>query len=155
MALSDYTKQRTLSLYFHSSKARFWTASKASLQVIENAMREDDETTATQLQSDLAIFGIYVSLATIVRNRTELGWNFRGSAYCQLIRYVNKDKRLQWARTYLHDNFDDVIWSDETTVQLETHRRLCYRKEGEKPRLKPRPKHPIKVHVWAGVGRYK
>lgn len=53
----------------------------------------------------------------------------------------------------MHDNFEDVIWTDETTVQLETHRRRCYRKEGEKPQPKPRPKHPVKVHIWAGISK--
>ena len=60
------------------------------LQMIESAMREDDETTATQLQAKLAAEGVYVSLTTIVRNRRQLGWIYRGSAYCQLIRNQNK-----------------------------------------------------------------
>ena len=127
--------------------------SPAIRQLIEDAMREDDETTATQLQAMLAQYQVYVSLATIVRNRQDLGWVYRGSAYCQLIRDANKEKRLTWAQDHLHDAFDDVIWSDETTVQLETHRRMCYRKEGEKPRPKPRPKHPVKVHVWGGISK--
>ena len=42
---------------------------------------------------------------------------------------------------------------DETTVQLQTHQQFCCRKEGEKPRLKPRPKHPVKIHVWAGISK--
>ena len=116
-------------------------------------MREDDETTATQLQAKLADHGMYVSLVTILRNRRLLGWIYRGSAYCQLIRSVNKEKRLEWARNHLHDNFNDVIWTDETSVQLEAHRSFCYRKEGMKPRPKPRPKHPIKVHVWARISK--
>jgi transposase len=127
--------------------------SPAIQQLIEQAMRKDDETTATQLQAILASRLIYVSLSTIVRNRRELGWTFRGSAYCQLIRHANKQKRLNWAQTNLHDDFNDVIWSDETTVQLETHRRYCYRKEGERPIPKPRPKHPTKVHVWAAISK--
>ena len=44
-----------------------------------------------------------------------------------------------------------MIWSDKASVQLETHRRFCYRKGGEAPVLKPRAKHSIKVHVWAGI----
>ena len=48
--------------------------SPAVQQLIETAMREDDETTATQLQTILASYQIYVSLATIVRNRRELVW---------------------------------------------------------------------------------
>lgn len=122
-------------------------------RLIEVTMRADDETTATQLQAILAARGIYVSLATIVRNRSMLGWIYRGSAYCQLIRQQNKVKRLLWAQANLHDSFDDVIWTDESTVQLENHRRFCYRKEGEKPRTKPRPKHPVKVHVWGGISK--
>ena len=52
-------------------------------QLIEGAMRSDDETTATQLQLQamLAPRHIYVSLSTIVRNRSELGWTYHGSAY--------------------------------------------------------------------------
>ena len=45
----------------------------------------------------------------------------------------------------------DVIYTDETTVQIETHQRTCCKKKGQKPRYKPKPKHPFKVHVWAGI----
>ena len=127
--------------------------SAAALEVIDTAMKEDVELTATQLQSKLAAKGIYVSLTTILRNRKQLGWVYRGSAYCQLIRNVNKQKRLEWAQANLHDTFENVIWSDKSTIQLDTHRRFCCRKEGERPRLKPRAKHPIKVHVWAGISK--
>lgn len=71
------------------------------------------------------------------------------SIYCQLIRLQNKDKRLAWARAHINDDFENVIWTDETTVQIETHKRYCYCKEGQKPR----PKHPTKVHVWAGISK--
>ena len=67
-------------------------------QIIETAMQEDDETTATQLQTKLADHGIYISLATILRNRRLLGWVYRGSAYFQLIHIVNKQKSLEWAK---------------------------------------------------------
>ena len=122
------------------------------LSTIEEAMREDDETTASQLQHRLYEQGIDLSLTTILRGRRQLGWTYRASAYCQLIRDTNKQKRLQWARDHLRDDFVNVIWSDETSVQLEAHKRFCCRKKGERPRPKPRPKHQVKVHVWAGIG---
>ena len=34
-----------------------------------------------------------------------MGWIYRGSAYCQLIRDVNRQKRLEFAMAYIHDNF--------------------------------------------------
>ena len=49
--------------------------------------------------------------------------------------------------------FDNVIFTDECSVQLDNHSRLCFRKRGHVRKFKPRPKHPIKVHVWAGISR--
>ena len=70
---------------------------------------------------------------------------------------MNRHKRFQWAYDnyleHLNHGFENVIWTDETTVQLESHRRHSDRKRGEQPTLKPRPKHPVKLHVWAGISR--
>ena len=112
--------------------------------LVEQKMRADDETTAVQLHAMLRDHGYNISLRTILRCRTSLGWTFRGSKYCQLIREVNKVKRLEWARQYMTESFDptvafnDVIWTDECSVQLESHRRFCCRKWGEPPKNKPR-----------------
>ena len=112
------------------------------LQLVEDRMKEDDETTAVQLQSFLVNHGHPLCLRTILRSRTALGWTFRGSAHCQLIRRANVEKRLQWAREHLNealtDGFQDVVWTDETTVQIETHRRFACRKLGQPAKLKPR-----------------
>ena len=75
--------------------------------------------------------------------RTSLGWTFRGSAYCQLIREQNKGKRLEWCQRYKEDEFVDVIWMDKSTIQLENHRRFCCRKIGQAPK----PKHGNKLDM--------
>ena len=90
-------------------------------ELIEAQMLRDDETTALQLHRYLTDRGFDISLRTVLCCRTSLGWTFRGSAYCQLIRNPNKVKRLAWARDHLGDGFDDVIWTDESTIQMETH----------------------------------
>lgn len=95
------------------------------LRRIEQMMQSDDETTAQQLQRRLRQQGEVISLTTILRGRRKLGWTYHRSAYCQLLRDVNKQKRLQWAHDHLTDDFTDVIWSNETTEQLETHKRFC------------------------------
>ena len=110
-------------------------------------MREDDETTALQLYQLLRSRGYRLSRRTVLRCRTSLGWTFRGSAYCQLIRTANKAKRLQWAQQYLSEaasGFQDVVWTDECSVQMESHRRFCCRKRGEAPRNKPR----LELHTY-------
>ena len=107
-------------------------------KIVDERMAIDDETTATQLHVILTSFGYNLSLSTILRCRTTLGWTYRGSAYCQLIRDANKIKRLDWARTNKDDDFADVVFTDETSVQQESHRRFCCHKRGERPKSKPR-----------------
>ena len=106
--------------------------------IVDDQMIRDDETSAYQLHQLLVSKGYDISLRTILRCRTSLGLTFRGSAYCQMIREANKAKRLQWAIDNQELEFDDVVWTDECTVQLESHRRYCFRKIGQKPRNKPR-----------------
>ena len=107
-------------------------------QIVEEQMRLDDETTATQLHALLNSCGYSLSLRTILRCRTSLGWTFRGSSYYQLIRNVNKVKRLEWAKENIGKDFGDVVWTDECSIQLSSHRRFCCRKKGERPKNKPR-----------------
>ena len=90
-------------------------------KIVEQRTRQDDETTATQLQEMLVHNGISISLRTVLRCRQQLGWTFRGSAYCQLIREQNKQKRLEWALKHRTDDFNNVIFSDEASIQMESH----------------------------------
>ena len=110
-------------------------------------MQNDNETTAQELVAKLRDLGFPLSKRTVLTGHTSLGRTPRGSAYCQLIRDVNKHKRLEWALVHRNDEFHDVIWTDETNVQMESHHRFCCSKRGQKPR----PKHPTKVHLWAGI----
>ena len=59
-------------------------------RIVEEKMRRDNEATDHQLHALLISKGFPISLRTILSCRTALGWTFRGSAYCQLIRTVNK-----------------------------------------------------------------
>uniref|UniRef100_A0A1X7SXC3 Tc1-like transposase DDE domain-containing protein n=1 Tax=Amphimedon queenslandica TaxID=400682 RepID=A0A1X7SXC3_AMPQE len=72
-----------------------------------------------------------------------------------MIRQANKEKRHCWAQDHLDDavnnGFENVLWTDESSIMLESHRRFCCRKRGTAPKPKPRAKHPVKVHVWAGI----
>ena len=111
------------------------------LQIVEEQMRRDDETTVVQLLKILRDKGHPLSESTILRSRLSLGWTFRGSAYCQMIRDANKTKRLEFPRQYVQEadtGFLNVIYTDETSIQLESHRRFACRKRGEQSRHKPK-----------------
>ena len=125
------------------------------LDIIESALQENDELTAQQLKSLLIerYPELSVSIPTIKRARKQLGWTCTRPHYCQLVRDLNKRKRLLWCQ-YLQrckERFHNVIFTDECTVQLDRHSRLCFRKKRQCRKLKPRPKHPIKLHIWGGI----
>ena len=104
-----------------------------ALEKIDDAMLQDDEATTKELVVALqGAASIHVKVYCPKGHRL-LGWTFRGAAYCQLIRVQNREKRLHWAQKYLGKDFDDVFWTDETSVQMETHRRFCCCKRGQKP----------------------
>ncbi|XP_028407173.1 uncharacterized protein LOC114529560 [Dendronephthya gigantea] len=48
------------------------------------------------------------------------------------------------------DSFENVIFTDETSVEILQYTRYCSKK-GSLPKRKGKPKHPLKVHVWAGI----
>ena len=128
--------EQTQSIARRAASGQLSKITAAVKQLVDQQMQLDDETTATQLHTMLLNNGIDISLRTILRFRTALGWIFCGSAYCQPIRNVNKQKRLEWAHQYRDDNFENVLWTDECSMQLENHRRSCCRKQGQHPKLK-------------------
>ena len=52
-----------------------------------------------------------------------------------------------------NEHFNDVIFTDECSVQMENHSKITFHHIWEQPRLKGRPKHPVKVHIWAGISK--
>ena len=128
------------------------------LRFIDDALAEDDELTARRLKHLLEEKWpeLRVSIPTLKRVRKyDLGWIRTRPKYCQLVRIANKQKRLEWCQERIKekDNFENVLWSDECSVQLDHHGRLCFRKVKQPRKFKPRPKHPPKVHIWAAISK--
>lgn len=125
------------------------------LDMIDRLLMENDKVNARQLRDRLLDVHpeLKVSLDTIKSYRKKKGWVCTRPHYCQLIRQVNKVKRLEWCLEQINNNerFENVIFSDECTVQLEQHSKLYFRKERQPRVLKQRPKHPPKVHIWGGI----
>ena len=99
-------------------------------EIVKAYMWLDDETTAIQLHQLLNSWGFNISKWAVLCCRTSLGWTFRGSAYCQLIRETNKVNCLTFAQNHVEEAtsatwFEDVMWTDKCWVQLETDRCFC------------------------------
>ncbi|VDI59762.1 Hypothetical predicted protein [Mytilus galloprovincialis] len=72
-----------------------------------------------------------------------------------MVRDVNKVKRVAFAKENIanNDNFDNIIFTDECSVQLHDNKIVIYRERDSVAPVLPKPKHPLKVHVWAGISR--
>ena len=80
---------------FLKNYKKYWTISRQPgyqeeitreiKDLVNQQLQKDDETTAHQLHHILYSLGHNISRRTILRCRTDLGWTFHGSAYCQLI----------------------------------------------------------------------
>ena len=121
---------------------------------LDAEMERNDEMTSPELTRRVNDrFSTQFTQAKIKRHRRKLGWVCTKTKYCQLIRKPNRVKRLEFSQKCLEENeqFDDVIFTDECSVVLENHSKISFHREWEHPKLKRKPKHPLKVHVWAGI----
>ena len=123
---------------------------------MDEAMEANPELTSRQLHGMVAdkFSDVSVSISTGKRARKALGWSAKRTRYCALIAEVNKEKRMTWCLDRIAEGdlqLSDVIWTDESSIQLESHRKITYQKKGHPVHLAGRPKHPPKIHVWGGI----
>ena len=115
---------------------------------IDKVMADNNDYTSRQLHSTLLseypeLSGI--SISTVKRARYRLGWLSKKTRYCALICEGNQEKRLEFCKQLIIRNdleLANVIWTDECSVQMESHRKITYHRRGEPSKLCGRPKHP-------------
>ena len=60
----------------------------------------------------------------------------------------HKQRRVEFAMKYRRQNWNKVIFSDKTTLQMFRNNQKVFHKAGTQPPHKPMVKHPYKVHAW-------
>lgn len=65
------------------------------------------------------------------------------------------EKSLLWCQEQLanKEEFDNVIWTDECSVQIDAHGHLGFPKVKQPRKLKPGPKHLAKFQIWGGISK--
>lgn len=120
---------------------------------LNRLLLENDELTAEQLKLRIKFEG---STSSIYRYVHRLGWTNKRTEYCQVVSEQNQLKRYYFSCAALvsQEKFEDVIFIDETTVELRnTSYRHWYKKRqievyrGKKGKFK----HNVKLHIWAGI----
>ena len=133
----------------------FRKVSVSDAELIGDCLKKDPSTSSRQVYSGLKAAGAQFSLSTTKRAIEAVGFTASKPSYGQLVREVNKVKRVEFCQMLINTNetFDDIIFSDESSIQLHQNKTVMYRRKGSLPAALPKPKHPLKVHVWAAISR--
>ena len=94
-------------------------------------LRHNSELTSPALVNRLfRVFDVRVTTSYMSKVRKALGWCTRTLQYCQLISHKNKLCRVQWSLDALRSKepFDNVIFTDETSVEMVADGRLFFYK---------------------------
>ena len=121
-------------------------------RVLHFWMCRNSDLTARDLQKKFfSTFGVTFGLSTIKRHRKLLNWCAKQKKYCQLISAKNKVVRLNWSLEKLQsgERFENVVFMDESNVELSSAGRLCFYQSGATidrlPHKVAKPKHSYTV----------
>ena len=97
-------------------------------------------------------------ISTVKNARKQLDWVRTATRHGQLIRHINKAARISFCMRMVErrETFDNAIFTDECTIFVEGDwlaAGFYLRRQEDPAKKRPRPKHPNKVHVWAGICR--
>ncbi|CAG2206429.1 unnamed protein product [Mytilus edulis] len=139
----------------NSNFIKFHKVTDGDISTVRSALAEQCTMTATDVRRELVSKGSVLSKTTVQRIIHEAGYTASAPRYCQMIREANKVKRLTFCQQLItdNDNFADIIFTDECTVQLHDNKVVIYRLRDQVAQPIPQPKHPFKLHVWGGISR--
>lgn len=152
-------KQYSLGYYRPDQKNNSFRTTKVVCQrdmdVVSTSLKSNPDQSARDLRKELIQDGAAVSLSTVKRVIDRCGFTSDVPRYSHMVRGANQQPRVDFCNMLIrnNDNLNDVIFSDESSIQLHNNKSACYRLKGHGNRQIPKPKHPLKVHVWAGISR--
>lgn len=107
------------------------------LQQIHELMPGNDELTLKVIQRILREeHGVACAMSTIRKVRSMHKMKKPASRVVH-VRKVTADQ----------EDYGNVIFTDECSIEMDSHPHSSFRRQGEKPKLMGKPEHPYKVHV--------
>ena len=91
-----------------------------------------------------------VSKSTVRRNLIDLGWKKKTGIHSPLMKQEHKDRRVEWCLAHENFNWENVIFTDESSIWVYPNNVKLWTKSASAP-LYRRPKYSPKFHVWGGI----
>ena len=127
---------------------------KIHKDVIDLELQKNPEVSTNSLRDMLMTdFRLKISAQHIAWIRKELGWIAWKTQYCQMISSKNKKHHVEWCLEKLaqEDYFLDVIFTDETSIEMSSSGKLFFYKPQsyfqKLPAKAPKPRHLYKVNT--------
>jgi len=103
--------------------------------------------TSGEIQQAFEKKGVEVSVWTIRRRLSETGGKFVKEISKPLLSERHRANRFKWAKDHQNFNWNNVIFTDESTFQLYRSNKKVWQFIGRRKVFRT-VKHPQKVHVW-------
>ncbi|XP_061563494.1 transposable element Tcb2 transposase [Cololabis saira] len=152
----DTIRRHSRHAFVERKKRNPYKLTSLVMEMIDSILKADDELPARKVRSFLqSRHNITLSLLTVRKAIRDLGWKFGKPRFVPMTREKNKVARLLQAQSWLvaGECFNNVFFTDESTVTLERFALQCWRKNNFTGTAKPKVKHPVKLHVWGGISR--
>ncbi|CAF3005901.1 unnamed protein product [Rotaria sp. Silwood2] len=114
---------------------------------IQSMVAQHPTESLDQIAFRLSKKGIKVSLTTLRRRFKEAGVQSMKPTSKPLLTSDHIQKRLKWAIEHKDVNWNQVVFTDETSFHMKQAIRRVWKKRGENYYVST-IKHPIKIHAW-------
>jgi transposase len=121
--------------------------------IIQSMLAQHPTESAGQIAVRLSKKGIKISETTLRRRFEEAGVQSMKPISKTLLASDHLKKRLQWAIQHQDVDWNQVVFTDESSFHMKQAIRLVWKKRGEKYYVST-VKHPVKIHVWSCFSKY-
>ena len=111
-------------------------------------VRRDTSLSTRTLATKLSQINVQVSHATVARHMATLGYSKSLPKATPMLTAKHKERRVEWAKAHLNDDWNRTLFSDETAFQLFRNTVERWHKGAQQAR--PMPKDRTKIMAWGG-----
>ncbi|CAF1484250.1 unnamed protein product [Rotaria sordida] len=115
--------------------------------MILDELEENENPTSETITRGLKRKKVEISSRTVQRRLKEAGYQFSASLSKPLLTTIHKKRHLKWALSMQNQNWDQIVFSDESTIRLGPVKRRQWQLKGFRKVFRT-IKYPGKVNVW-------
>ena len=118
--------------------------------MIEKQLEKEPQIPSSKLATQLKRKRVDVSARTVRRRLNSLGLKYGAMLPKPLLNLEHCKKRMAWAEENVNRDWSNVIFTDESSININIKRKKVWHKPGKKLVVRT-VKHPVKVHIWGCV----